>query len=152
MGEAPERNEEGVGQFVGIIYECEPERFMGRLRTGSSWWTMGKLDCGEDVVLSKDVVVESEAKARPTLPTASSSHLKCLYACKTSSTCIHLPRILFPLPPLHCQTHEFGRPRFIAIWHMSDIFPFKLAVADSYRFDRCEGRSIFMRVYSSKGG
>ena len=42
---------------------------MGRLRTGSCWWTMGKLGCGEeDVVLSKDVVVESEAKVRPTLP------------------------------------------------------------------------------------
>ena len=43
-----------------------------RLRIESSTQEMGKLGCGEkDVVLSKDVVVASEAKARPALPTAS---------------------------------------------------------------------------------
>lgn len=74
--EVEERSEEGVGEFVGNIYGCQPERFRGRHR---SWWTMGKLGCGEtNVVLSKDVVVESEAKARPTLPIVSSSHLEYL--------------------------------------------------------------------------
>ena len=141
-----------VGQFKGNIYECQPERFMGQLPTGSSWWTMGKLGCGEeDVVLSKDVVVESEAKVRPTLPISIVISSQAPYACKTTSNFIDLPRILFPLPSLHCQTHELGRPRFIPVWYMSDNFPLKLAVTDSYVFNRREGRSIFRRVWSSGG-
>ena len=153
-----ERRKHEVKRGLGDLHnrnisESQPGRVRGRLRTGRSRWTMSKLGCGEkDVVLGKDVVVESEAKVRPTLRIASSSHLKCLYACKTTSNYIHLPRILFPLPRLHRHTHELGRPRFIAAWHRSDIFLFMLAVADSNRFDRCEGRSIFKRVYSSKGG
>ena len=150
--EAQERSEEVIGQIVGKIYECQPGRFMGRLRTGSCWWTMGKLGCGEeDVVLSKDVVVESEAKVRPTLPISIVISSQAPYACKTTSNFIDLPRILFPLPSLHCQTHELGRPRFIAVWYMSDTFPFKLAVTDPNMFDRREGRSIFKRAWSSRG-
>ena len=80
VGEAQEGSEEEVGQFVGNIDEFQPERVRGRLRTGTSKWMMGKLTCREmDVILSKNVVVESEAKVRPTLRIASSSHLKCLW-------------------------------------------------------------------------
>ena len=53
VGEAQAGSEEGVGQFVGNIDECQPERVRGRLLTGSSKWIMAKLTCGEkDVVLS----------------------------------------------------------------------------------------------------
>ena len=34
------------------------------------------------------------------------SHLKRLYACKTTLNYIHLPPILSPLPSLRRQTHE----------------------------------------------
>ena len=79
VGEAQERSEEGVRPFVGDIDEFQPGRVWGRLWTGSSKWMMGKLTCREmDVILSKNVVVESEAKVRPTLRIASSSLLKCL--------------------------------------------------------------------------
>ena len=78
VGEAQEGSEEGVGKFVENIDECQFERVRGRLRTGSSKWMTGKLTCGEkDVVLSKNVVVESEAKVRPTFRIVSSSHPKC---------------------------------------------------------------------------
>ena len=103
-------------------------------------WTMGRLGCREEVGLSEDVVVESEAKVRPTLLIASPPHLKCLYACKSTSNRIQLPHILSPFPSLPCQTHELGRPRFIALWHIGDIFPFMLAARDLYRFERREGR------------
>ena len=103
-------------------------------------WTMGRLGCREEVGLSEDVVVESEAKVRPTLLIASPPHLKCLYACKTT---LSRKLILSPLPSLHCQTHELTRPHVIAVWHISDIFPFMLAVRVSYRFERREGRSTF---------
>ena len=98
-------------------------------------WTIGRLGCREEVGLSKDVAVESEAKVRPTLLIVSPPHLKYLDACKTT-----LKRISPPLPSLHCQTHELGRPHFIAVWHIRDIFLFKLAVRDSSRF-REMGRS-----------
>ena len=103
-------------------------------------WTMGRLGCREKVGSSKDVVVVSEAKVRPTLLIASPLHLKCLYACKSNSNRIHLPHILSSLPSLHYQTHELGRPRFIALWHIGDIFPFMLATRDLYRFERREAR------------
>jgi hypothetical protein len=57
-----------------------------------------------------------------------------------------------PLPSLRCQTHELGHPRFIAAWHISDIFPFKLAVRDSYKFERREGRTIFKRIWRGSNG
>ena len=80
VGEAQEGSEEGVGQCVGNIDEGQPERVRGRLRTGTIKWMMGKLTCREmDVILSKNVVVESEAKVRPSLRIALSSHLKCLW-------------------------------------------------------------------------
>ena len=34
VGEAQEGSEEGVGQLVGNIDECQPERVRGRLRNG----------------------------------------------------------------------------------------------------------------------
>ena len=46
VGEAQKGSKEEVGQLVGNIDECQPKRFMGRLRTGSCWWTMGKLGKG----------------------------------------------------------------------------------------------------------
>ena len=99
VGEAQERNEEGVRPFVGDIDECQPGGVWGWLRTGSSKWMMGKLTCGEkDVVLSKDVVVESEAKVRPTLRIASSSHLKCL--CVQNHLKLHASSTHSLFPPL----------------------------------------------------
>jgi hypothetical protein len=58
----------------------------------------------------------------------------------------------FRTPSLRCQTHELGRPRFIAVWHINDIFPFKLAVRELHKFERREGRTIFRRIWRSSDG
>lgn len=39
-----------------------------------------------------------------------------------------------------------------SVVHVSDIFPFKLVVRDSYRLERHEGRLTLRRIRSSKGG
>ena len=76
------------------------------------------LGCEEEVVLSKDIVVEFEAaNAFDGIDIPSQ-----VPVCVQNHNRIDFPRILSLLPL------KLGRPRFIAVWHISDIFPFKLAV------------------------
>ena len=76
------------------------------------------LGCEEEVVLSKDIVVEfGAANAFDGIDIPSQ-----VPVCVQNHNRIDFPRILSLLPL------KLGRPRFIAVWHISDIFPFKLAV------------------------
>lgn len=142
----------GSWDSVQNIYECQHGPVRGWHRTRSSRQMMGRLGCGEkEVALSREITIDSEVKVWPPSD-ITPSHLKCLYVCKFTSNRIHLPQILSPLSTLHCKTHKLSCPCFIAIWHISDIFPFKLAVRNSYKFERCEGGSIFRRIQTLKGG
>jgi len=105
---------------------------------------MGKLRCGdEEVVLNKDIIVESGV----TNPSDSITIPSQVPICVQNHLKPHTPSTHSLSPPL-----SPGRPCFIAVWHINEIFPFKLIVRDSYKLERREGRSIFRRIWSFKGG
>ena len=122
-------------EFEGNINECQAER-LNQSGTAPDW---------EQQMDDRQVGMRREGCRIYSYP-------KWPYACKSTSNRIHLPRISSPFASLHCQTQKLGRPRFISVWHISDIFCFKLAVRDSHRFERHEERKVDFKEDSELQG